>query len=154
MTPTPLDILLSVIVIAELVAIVFLAARLKSAGEALSSLDSHVNELAEARAKEMADVMIRQAREDAVKRSAAVVAGRVYEQLVPYLPWFNYNPKEARFLGSPVDLIVFDGLEEGNLRSIVFIEVKKGSSKLSERERRVKEAVERCAVRFELVQVG
>ena len=153
MSVPPLDLLLAMIVVAELVAIAFLAASLRGAKQALSSLDKHVNELAEARAKEMAETMVRQAREDAVKRSAAVVTGRVYEQLVPYLPWFRYNPREARFLGSPIDLVVFDGLEDGNIRSIVFLEVKKGSSRLSDRERMVKEAVERCAVRFEVIQI-
>ena len=28
----------------------------------------------------------------------------MHEQLVPYLPEFGFNPKDARFLGSPVDL--------------------------------------------------
>ena len=153
MSMLPLDLLLAMIAVAELVAIAFLVASLRGARQALGSLDKHVNELAEARAKEIADAVVRQAREDAVKRSAAVVTGRVYEQLVPYLPWFRYNPREARFLGSPIDLVVFDGLEDGNVRSIVFLEIKKGSSRLSDRERMVKEAVERCAVRFEVVQI-
>ncbi len=52
-------------------------------------------------------------RENAVQRSLAVTAGKVHEQLVPYLPEFGFNPKDARFLGSPVDLIVFDGLAAG-----------------------------------------
>ena len=52
-------------------------------------------------------------REDAVQRSLAVTAGKVHEQLVPYLPEFGFNPKDARFLGSPVDLVVFDGLAAG-----------------------------------------
>lgn len=153
MSMPPLDLILAIIAVAELIAIAFLAASLRGARQALDSLDKQVNELAEAKAKEMAETMVRQAREDAVKRSAAVVTGRVYEQLVPYLPWFRYNPREARFLGSPIDLVVFDGLEDGNIRSIVFLEVKKGSSRLSDRERMVKEAVEKCAVRFEVVQI-
>src|SRR5712664_451396 len=53
-------------------------------------------------------------REDAVQRSLAVTAGKVHEQLVPYLPEFGFNPKDARFLGSPVDLVVFDGLSAGD----------------------------------------
>src|SRR5258705_2719732 len=55
-------------------------------------------------------------REDAVQRSLAVTAGKVHEQLVPYLPEFGFNPKDARFLGSPVDLVVFDGLSAGEGR--------------------------------------
>jgi predicted Holliday junction resolvase-like endonuclease len=83
----------------------------------------------------------RRVREDAVQRSLAVTAGKVHEQLIPYLPAFPYNPKDARFLGSPVDLVVFDGLAEGRVRRIVFVEVKTGGAGLTGRERMVREAV-------------
>src|ERR1041385_8912167 len=62
-------------------------------------------------------------RQDAVQRSHAVTSGKVHEQLVPYLPEFGFNPKDARFLGSPVDLLVFDGLDDGELRRGVFLEI-------------------------------
>ncbi len=80
-------------------------------------------------------------RADAVQRSLAVTAGKVYEQLVPYLPGFGFNPKDARFLGTPVDLVVFDGLSDGVVRRIVFVEVKTAGADLSTRERRVRDAV-------------
>jgi predicted Holliday junction resolvase-like endonuclease len=48
-------------------------------------------------------------RRDAVARSEAVTTGKVSEQLLPFLPEFPFNPRDARFLGSPVDLIVFGG---------------------------------------------
>ena len=81
-------------------------------------------------------------REDAVQRSLAVTAGKVHEQLVPYLPEFGFNPKDARFLGSPVDLIVFDGLAAGDVRRIVFVEVKTGGASLTARERQVRDIVQ------------
>src|SRR5262245_42375187 len=81
-------------------------------------------------------------REDAVQRSLAVTAGKVHEQLVPYLPEFGFNPKDARFLGSPVDLVVFDGLAAGEVRRVVFLEVKTGDAALSARERQVREVIE------------
>lgn len=84
----------------------------------------------------------RAVRRDAVERSAAVTLGKVYEQLVPYLPDFAFNPKDVRFLGSPVDFVVFDGLADGDVRRVVFVEVKTGDSSLSTRERRVREAVQ------------
>jgi predicted Holliday junction resolvase-like endonuclease len=80
-------------------------------------------------------------REDAVSRSLAVTAGKVHEQLIPYLPAFPYNPKDVRFLGSPIDLVVFDGLAEGRLRRIVFLEVKTGGSGLTSRERCVRDVI-------------
>ncbi|HEU5169395.1 MAG TPA: Holliday junction resolvase-like protein [Gemmatimonadales bacterium] len=80
-------------------------------------------------------------RQDAVQRSQAVTVGKVTEQLLPYLPGFRFNPKDARFLGSPVDLVVFDGLAEGELRGIWFLEVKTGNAVLSARERQIRDAI-------------
>jgi len=84
---------------------------------------------------------VRRARQEAILRSHAVIAGKVQEQLVPYLPGFGFNPKDARFLGSPVDLVVFDGLDEGVLRRVVFVEIKTGGSTLSSRERQLQKAI-------------
>src|SRR5690242_5474450 len=92
-------------------------------------------------------------REDAVLRSQAIVAGKVHEQLVPYLPAFAYNPKDVRFLGSPVDLVVFDGLAEGNLRRIIFLEVKTGRGGLTGRERLVRDAVQTRRVEWAELRV-
>ena len=80
-------------------------------------------------------------RRDAVQRSQSVTLGKVAEHLVPYLPDFRWNPKDARFVGSPVDYIVFDGLSEGALRRIVFVEVKTGAAAMTTRERQVRDAV-------------
>ena len=81
-------------------------------------------------------------RQDAIQRSLAVTVGKVSEQLVPYLPDFHFNPKDVRFLGSPVDLVVFDGLDAGSVRRVIFIEVKTGTSGLSTRERQVRDAIQ------------
>lgn len=81
-------------------------------------------------------------REDAVQRSLAVTAGKVHEQLVPYLPEFDFNPKDVRFIGSPVDLVVFDGLSAGQVQRVVFLEVKTGGAALTDRERQVRAVIE------------
>jgi predicted Holliday junction resolvase-like endonuclease len=85
---------------------------------------------------------------DAVQRSLAVTTGKVYEQLVPYLPEFPFNPKDVRFLGSPVDFVVFDGLSAGHITRIVFVEVKTGAADLSSRERRIRDAVQESRVEW------
>lgn len=90
----------------------------------------------------------RAVRQDAIQRSLAVTAGKVYEQLVPYLPNFPFNPKDVRFLGSPVDFVVFDGLNDGHVERIVFVEVKTGDAQLSGRERRVRDAVQEGRVEW------
>ena len=87
-------------------------------------------------------------RRDAIRRSLSVVTGKVSEQLVPYWPQFPFEPRDARFLGAPVDFIVFDGLSEGAVRRVVFLEVKTGDARLSPRERGIREAVDRGAVEW------
>jgi predicted Holliday junction resolvase-like endonuclease len=88
-------------------------------------------------------------RGDAVKRSRVVLGGKFLEQLAPFLPGFKYDPTDARFIGSPVDFVVFDGLSKGEPGKVVFIEVKSGQSRLSKIERKVKEAVKGKRVEWE-----
>ena len=90
----------------------------------------------------------RAVRQDAIQRSLAVTTGKVYEQLVPYLPDSPFNPRDVRFLGSPVDFVVFDGLSDGNVTRIVFVEVKTGAAELSTRERRIRDAVQDSRVEW------
>lgn len=97
---------------------------------------------------------VRDARRDAVRRSVAVVSGKVGENLAPYLGAFPWNPKDARFLGSPVDLLVFDGLSEDDVREVVFVEVKTGASTLTTRERRVKDAILARRVAWKELRIG
>ena len=95
-------------------------------------------------------------REDAIKRSASTIIGKVGEQLAPLIIFSNYgiNPKDLRFLGSPVDFIAFKGLSEGKPEEVVFIEVKYGkTAELSEREKGVKELIEGKRVKWMLIHI-
>jgi predicted Holliday junction resolvase-like endonuclease len=96
----------------------------------------------------------REIRQDAIDRSKAVIVGKVTEHVIPYLPEFRFNPKDARFVGSPVDFVVFDGLDEGVVRSVVFVEVKTGKSALNGRERAVREAIKARRVEWCEIRVG
>lgn len=74
---------------------------------------------------------------DAIQRSSAVTRGKVTEHIVPYLPGFDLDPKDIRFLGTPIDLIAFKSLNASVEEvEIVFIEVKTGGSVLSARKGR------------------
>ncbi len=98
--------------------------------------------------KQISEKIIRQ---DAVQRSQAVTVGKITEHIVPHLPNFNFNPKDARFIGSPVDFVVFDGLndeESDQIRNVVFIEVKTGVSALTKRERLVRDAIRAGRVKW------
>lgn len=92
---------------------------------------------------------IKKVREDALKRSRAVLGGQAGEQLAPFLPHFPCNPADARFIGKPVDFIAFPGATEGKaLEEILLIEVKSGDSQLSTRERQIRDAVKDGRVRY------
>lgn len=81
-------------------------------------------------------------REDAVKRSRAVLGGQLTEQLAPYLPDFPWRPTEVRFLGKPIDFLVFRGLDDKAVEEVVFVEVKTGESRLSPVERSLRDAIQ------------
>jgi predicted Holliday junction resolvase-like endonuclease len=80
-------------------------------------------------------------RQDAISRSQSVILGKVTEHLIPFHSTFPYNPKEARFIGSPVDLIVFDGVENEENVKVYLIEIKTGNSNLTKRQRLIRDAV-------------
>lgn len=91
-------------------------------------------------------------RRDAIGKSEAVIKGKVTEHLTPYFPQFPYNPRDARFLGTPVDLLVFEGLSSGSVERITFIEVKTGrTGALSMREKQVRECVEKGRVQYQVL---
>lgn len=90
-------------------------------------------------------------RRDAIGKSEAVIRGKVTEHLTPYFPEFPFDPRDARFLGTPVDLIVFDGLSSGSLVQIVFLEIKTGKKgALSVREKQVRECIGKGLVHYEV----
>lgn len=88
-------------------------------------------------------------RKDAIMKSRAVLGGHFTENLAPYLPNFPFLPTECRFVGKPVDFIVFKGMDEKKIDEVVFVEVKSGSAKLSSQEKNLKEAIDKKRVRFE-----
>ena len=87
-------------------------------------------------------------RDDAVKRSRAVVGGQVAEQLAPYLPDFPCDPGDARFVGKPIDFVCFSGASGGSVDEIVFVEVKSGGSGLSKVEKSVRDSIVAGRVRW------
>ena len=88
-------------------------------------------------------------RKESLKRSRAVLGGLAGEQVAPYLPGFPCNPADVRFIGKPIDYLGFAGASEGNeIKEILFIEVKTGQSQLSEREREIKNLVQKGKVRY------
>ena len=95
---------------------------------------------------------LEQARRQSIKGSHSTLDGKAVEHLAPFLTEFceRFDANDARFLGSPIDYVVFDGLCDGDVRKVVFVEVKTGdSAALSKRERQVRTAVKSGRVDFE-----
>lgn len=101
------------------------------------------------------DAALKLAREQARVGSRASLVGRSAEQLAFWLPEFcaDFNPRDARFLGSPVDLIVFDGHHRDEIERIVFVEVKTKNARLNPAERSLKRAIDDGRVEWRLLGV-
>ncbi|MFA6363284.1 Holliday junction resolvase-like protein [Methanoregula sp.] len=98
-------------------------------------------------------------RKDSVNRSRSTLKGKIAEQMAPLLPSFEYLPADARFIGAPVDYIIFDGLsavadEKGSSIRIVFMDVKHGSATLTRTQRVIKKAVEERAVTWQTLHLA
>ena len=98
-------------------------------------------------------------RKDSVNRSRSTLKGKIAEQMAPVLPDFCFTPADARFIGSPVDYIIFDGLtrvaddKENEIR-IVFMDVKKGNqAALTRTQRLIKQAVEKKSVAWRTMRI-
>lgn len=76
------------------------------------------------------------------KSSQAVKYGKLTEQFIPFVERFPFNPGEFRFIGNPIDGIVFDEEE------IVFCEFKTASSSLNQNQRRIKQLVNNKRVKW------
>ncbi len=99
-------------------------------------------------------------RKDAADRSRYVLKGKIAEHMVPmYKDVFKYDPSDARFLGAPIDYVIFDGytaVKDGNSDepiTVVLADIKTGNAKLNRTERKIKEAVEKGRVRWETIQM-
>ncbi len=93
-------------------------------------------------------------RQDAAARSSAVHVGKVTEHLIPWFLDGAFDPRDIRFIGSPIDLIVFNGLSAGYVESIHFIEMKSGKRPiLAPREELVRGAVVAGRIAYSIVHL-
>jgi len=120
---------------------------------------AHADQLSSAReqamnsARQLMKTQEKDMRADSVKRSKVVTLGKIAEHFAPYLPGWNYNPNDARFLGSPIDFVVFDGMSEGVINSVVFIEIKTGNAHLSSREQDLQDIICLKKVKHEVIRI-
>lgn len=99
-------------------------------------------------------------RKDVLDSSRATLKGKISEQIVPFLEQFKYNPCDARFIGSPIDYVIFDGytdVKDGQVErpiTVVLADVKSGkSASLTYGQKRIKEAIESKRVQWETISL-
>ncbi len=100
------------------------------------------------------------ARKKSVNTSRAVLKGKMAEQFAPLFPEFDYLPSDAKFLGDPVDYVVFSGYSEyreGGYNAedieIVLIDIKPGHARLSKGQQAIAKAIHAGRVRFETIRI-
>ena len=100
------------------------------------------------------------AQKRSVNTSRAVLKGKMAEQLAPIMPEFQYLPSDAKFLGDPVDYVVFDGYSdfrdgEGRAEDIevVLIDIKSGGARLTKGQQAIAQAIAQGRVRFETIRI-
>ena len=101
-----------------------------------------------------------QAIKKSLNTSRATIKGRIAEQFAPMLPEFEYLPSDAKFLGDPIDYVIFDGYTEwrdGNLPAeqieVILMDIKSGNARLSKGQIAIEQAVNQGRVRFETLHI-
>src|SRR3989344_1309164 len=75
----------------------------------------------ERRIKDWIDEEEKRIRADAISRSARTLSGKTMEKLIPFLDRFPYDAHDMRWLGDPVDFVIFNGYSsEKSPKEIVF----------------------------------
>ena len=147
-----LDFLILLLIVVVVVLVAYVGYLLRERGLMKREIDVR----AEKRLMEMKD----QLRDEVLERSRATLKGRVAEQIVPFLIEFKYNPSDARFIGAPVDYVIFDGYTDLKDRkvdrgiTVILADVKAGkSAALTPEQRRIRDAIEKKRVKWETIQL-
>jgi len=97
---------------------------------------------------------VKLARADSVKRQRSILKGQATEQLAPYINP-NYNPKDYKFLGDPIDYVIFDGMSDINsktdkINKIILMDIKTGTSRLNRVQKAVRDCIESGNLEFQV----
>ena len=95
-------------------------------------------------------------RKEALSRSRSIMRGFATEQFAPFLQE-EWKPEDYRFMGNPIDYIVFVGLSSvsdgkaSEISKVVLLDIKTGKSQLTKVQRRIRDAVEAGRVEFHVL---
>ncbi len=92
---------------------------------------------------------------DSEVRTTAVNIGNILERLCPALPGFRFQKNDCRPLFDPIDYLIFEGLtDKGKVSRIIFSEIKTGGSRLSAKQKQIRDLVAAGKVAFDSYELG
>jgi len=80
----------------------------------------------------------------------AVNVGKNLEKVLPTMRDFKWSVPDSKYLGDPIDLLVFNGLSVGNVSSLSFVEVKSGNASLNNHQKSIRDAIEDRKVSYKV----
>lgn len=116
-------------------------------------LSSQASKARDAEFERRVEEKAEQIAESKLKSSASTLKGQIGERFAPFVPGFGYEAAGARFLGSPIDYVVFDGISDGEIKEIAFVEVKTGRLPLTEFQKQVKRVIDEKRVTWRVVEL-
>lgn len=119
-------------------------------GEFPGPAEAKRQEMLEALKAEEDSLLKRQQRATTTSESLAtsVGVGKIIEKVLPAHRNFGLPPADCRFLGDPIDMIIFDGVSKNRVDRITFLDVKTGKSPLTPKQRQIRDTIEDHGVKW------
>jgi predicted Holliday junction resolvase-like endonuclease len=93
-------------------------------------------------------------RRNAIAINSSRITSEISDETSIFSESFSFNPRDIKFIGKFIDLIVFDGAAEENEVSIYFLEVnRKNSHNVSECKTRVRNAIDSKSYNWEEINI-
>lgn len=106
------------------------------------------------------DIGIKEAKKRSNNMQRNVLKGQIGEQFTPFIADFPYNPADCRFMGEPIDYVIFHNLHacsEGSVPiedvKVIFAEIKTGKAKLNPRQKILRQVIENKQFSFEELRI-
>lgn len=135
-----------------------LSVRIQDLQKTIVDQRAHTNTLEKKAEVEIAQALKRgeaYGRADARKRSTFVAHGFASENFAPLLDDHDWNLKDFRHMGDPIDYLVIPGMNtvhakgaKADIDEVILLDIKTGKSNLNTVQRRIRDAVVDGRVRF------
>lgn len=106
------------------------------------------------------EIRIKNERSKATQLSRNIVKGQLAEQMFPILQTalYDYHLGDMLFIGKLIDYVIVDGYNDakdndGEIKSVIFLDVKTGNAKLSKHQEKLKEAIEAGRVEWKTITI-